>query len=217
MRVRFVLPSNHIDKDSTMWRKKSTSKSPISLRMGVLCGSVPSAVSDTGASASAFKPSDPTIATGIKSNTSFGGAFGDLAMATTVNKLYHELREPARSVHIVPQVKDSLFSTGKCVDADYIAIYDKSEVNYYDAKTTKITVSNDAVLKGWRCPKTKLWRVPLVTHPKNVNVNTLLLDHPNKVRKPQQPVRSPNNPGDPRAYPMSVGTSYNSAVPNGAH
>ena len=122
MRVKFVLPINHINKDSTLWRRKSTSKSPMSLRMGVLSGSVPLAVSDTGASASAFKPSDPTIATGIKSNTSFGGAFGDLAMATTVNKLYHKLWEPARSVHIVPKVKDSLFSTGKCVDADYIAI-----------------------------------------------------------------------------------------------
>ena len=179
--VKFALPSNHIDKDSTMWRKKSTSKSPMSLRRGVLSGSVPLAVSDTGASESAFKPSDPTIATGIQSNTSFGGAFGDLAVATTVNKLYHKLREPARSVHIVPQVKDSLFSTGKCVDADYIAIYDKLEVNYYNAKTTKITVSNDAVLKGWRCPKTRLWRVPLVTHPTNVNVDTLLLDHPTKL------------------------------------
>ncbi len=91
MRVKFVLPRNHINKDSTMWRRKSTSKPPMSLCMGVLSGTIPSAISDTGASASAFKPSNPTIATGIKSNTSFGGAFGDLAMATLVNKLYHKL------------------------------------------------------------------------------------------------------------------------------
>ncbi len=91
MRVKFVLPSNHIDKDSTMWQKKSTSKPPMSLRMGVLSGTIPLAVSNTGVLASAFKQSNPTIATGIKSNTSFGGAFGDLAMATTVNKLYHKL------------------------------------------------------------------------------------------------------------------------------
>ena len=110
-RVRFMLPSNHTDKDSKVWRSKTTY--PKSLRTRVLNGSVPSAVSDTGASASAFKPSDPTIATGIQSNTSFGGAFGDLAVATTVNKLHHNLREPARSVHIVPQLKDSLLSTAK--------------------------------------------------------------------------------------------------------
>ncbi len=141
---------------------------------------IPSAVSDTGASARAIKPSDPTIPTVIQSNTSFGGAFGDIAMATTINKLHHQLREPAQSVQIVPKVKDSLLSTSKCVEADYIAIYDKKEVNYYDAKTTQITVSNAAVLTGWRCPKTQLWQVPLVKHPTNVNVDTLLLDHPTK-------------------------------------
>jgi hypothetical protein len=209
--VKFVLPSNHIDKDSTVWQRKSMSKPPMSGRMGVLSGSIPSAVSDTGASASALKPSDPTIATGIQSNTSFGGAFGDLAVATTVNKLYHQLWGPARSVHIVPQVKDSLFSTGKYVDADYIAIYGKLEVNYYDTKTTKITVSNDAVLTGWWCPKTRLWRVPLVKHPTNVNVKTLLLDHPTTLKNLN------SNPGNPRAYPQSIGTGYNSTLPNGAH
>jgi len=127
------------------------------LRIGVLNGSIPSAVSDTGASASAIKPSDLSIPTGIQSNTSFGGAFDNIAMATTINKLHHQLWEPARSVHIVPTVKDSLFSTSKCVEADYIAIYNKKEVNYYDAKTTQINVSNAAVLTGWQCPKTRLW------------------------------------------------------------
>ena len=139
--VRFTLPSNHNDKNSKEWRRRTDGKPVTSMRQGVLDGSIPSACSDTGASASAFKPSDPTIATGIASNKSFGGAFGDLAEATTVNKLHHKLREPARSVHIVPQVQDSLLSTGKCADADYFAVYDKHEVNYYDAKTTKLTVS----------------------------------------------------------------------------
>jgi hypothetical protein len=30
-------------------------------------------------------------------------------------------------------VKDSLLSTSKMVDANYIAVYDKEEVNFYDA------------------------------------------------------------------------------------
>ena len=42
------------------------------------------------------------------------------------------------------------------MDADYIAIYDRTEVNYYDARTTKIIISNEAVLTGWRCSKTRL-------------------------------------------------------------
>ena len=61
------------------------------LRKGILDGSILSARSDTGASVSAFKPSDPTISTGLCSNKSFGGAFGDLAQVTTINKLRQSL------------------------------------------------------------------------------------------------------------------------------
>ncbi len=66
-----------------------------------------------------------------------------------MNKLHHKLCKPARRVHIVPQVQNSLLSTSKVVDADYITIYDKEEVNFYDAKTMKITKLEEAVLKGW--------------------------------------------------------------------
>ena len=128
-----------------------------------------------------MKPSDPTMPTGIQSNTSFGGAFGDIARATTINKLKLKLREPAKSVHIVPKVKDSLLSTSKMVDADYIAVYDKEEVNFYDAKTTKVVVTEEAVLTGYQCPKVGLWRVPLVENPTNLNTETLILDHPTKL------------------------------------
>jgi hypothetical protein len=134
----------------------------------------------TGASASVFRLLDPTISTGVRSNKSFGGASGDLAQATTINELQHKLREPAQSVHIVPQVQDSLLSRDKCADADYIDVYDKHEVNYYDAMTTMVTVSNAAVLTGWRCTTTGLWRVPLVTNRKNYNVDTLLINHPSR-------------------------------------
>jgi hypothetical protein len=66
-----------------------------------------------------------------------------------MNKLHHMLHKPARSVHIVPQVQNSLLSTSKVVDANYIAVYDKEEVNFYDAKTTEINVLVETVLKGW--------------------------------------------------------------------
>jgi hypothetical protein len=79
-------------------------------------------------------------------------------------------------------VQNSLLSTSKVVDADYIAIYDKEEVNFYNAKTTKITISEEAVLKGWQCPVAGLWRLPLVANPVNLNTDTLLLDHPTKLQ-----------------------------------
>jgi hypothetical protein len=149
-RISFSLPGNHTDKDCTKWRQRGSTN--ISTQTGVLDGSIPSAISDTGATASAFKPSDPSVPTGIQSTATFGRAFGKQAKATTMNKLHHKLCEPARSIHIVPQVQTPLLSTSKVVDADYVPIYDKEEVNFYNAKTTKITVSEEAVLKGWQCP-----------------------------------------------------------------
>ena len=68
------------------------------------------------------------------------------------------------------------------MDTNYISIYNKSKVNYFDAKTTKIIVSNDAVLTGWQYPKTRLWCVLLVEKPMNANVDTILLDHPTKLK-----------------------------------
>ncbi len=118
---------------------------------------------------------------GIRSPATFGGAFGDQARATTVNKLHRKICKPERSIHIVPKVQHSLLSTSKLVEADYIAIYDKQEVNFYDAMTTKIVVSEEAVLTGWRCPITKLWHVPPVDKPDNLNMDTLLLDHPTQL------------------------------------
>jgi len=56
--------------------------------------------------------------------------------------------------------------------------YNENEVNFYDTKTTKITVLAEAVLKGWHCPRTNLWRVPLVPIVTNLNTDTLILDHP---------------------------------------
>jgi hypothetical protein len=50
--------------------------------------------------------------------------------------------------HIIPQVQNSLLSTSKVINADYIAIYDKEEVNLYNQKTKNTTKLEEAVLKG---------------------------------------------------------------------
>jgi hypothetical protein len=89
------------------------------------------------------------------------------------------VHEPACNVNIVPAlVKNSLLSTNKFAKAGYTVIYDKDEINFYDARTTKITVSKEAIRTGWRCPHQKMWRVPLVPIVTNLNSDTLLLDHP---------------------------------------
>ena len=72
----------------------------------------------------------------------------------------------------------SLLRGSKFSETGYISICDDKEVNIYDGFTTRIIVSEAAVLKGWKCPRTKLWRVPLQPCVTNLNTHTLLLDGP---------------------------------------
>ena len=93
--------------------------------------------------------------------------------------MLHNVRVTSREVNIFPSlVENSLLSTSKFADAGYTAIYNKNEVNFYDAKTTKITVSADAMLKGWCSPRTNFWRAPLFPIVTNLNTDTLIMDHP---------------------------------------
>ena len=65
------------------------------MHTGVLNGTIPSAVSDTGTMSSAFLKEDPSIPTGHVSSTVFHLPNGAIAPATTLNKLLHNVRAPA--------------------------------------------------------------------------------------------------------------------------
>ena len=83
----------------------------------------------------------------------FTVATGHKTPGSRVSKLHHPVREPARTVDIVPGIADqSLLSGEKFAKAGYVFICDDEEVNIYDGRTIKISVSEEAVLKGWRCP-----------------------------------------------------------------
>jgi hypothetical protein len=127
------------------------------MRMGILNGTIPSAVSNDGATLSAFLTSDPSLPTERISSAVFHLPNGAIAPATTVNKLLHAVCAPVRDVNIVPSlVGNSLLSTSKFAEAGYLAIYNKDEVNFYNTRTTKITVLADTILKGWQCPRMNL-------------------------------------------------------------
>ena len=99
--------------------------------------------------------------------------------ATTINRLLHNIREPTHNINIVPSlVGILLLSTSKFVEASYTTICNKDAVNYYGARTTKIMILADTVLKGWQCPHMNLWRVPLIPHLTNLNTDTIILDYP---------------------------------------
>ena len=60
--------------------------------------------------------------------------------------------------------------------------YDKNEVNIYDGRKAKITITEEVVLKGYRCPREKLWRIPLVKDVQNKNTDTLILNSKDRLQ-----------------------------------
>ncbi len=75
---------------------------------------------------------------------------GQVEEASNMDELQHNVHHPAKDVHIVSGIKrDSLLSIPKFINANYIAIFDKDEVNIYDANKTSIVVSRGAILQGW--------------------------------------------------------------------
>ena len=89
-------------------------------------------------------------------------------------------------------VYNSLLSGNKFSDARYVSICDGNKVNLYDEQSVKITVSEEAVLKGWRCPHTKLWRIPLQNHITNLTTQTVLLNGPTGLHSKNQMYVVPN-------------------------
>jgi len=110
-RVTFTLSPHHVDKDSTLWRRgrppdeRTTYRiNPLmaqhNMRMGVLNGTIPSAVSDTGATSHAFLKEDPSIPTGRVSSAIFHLPNGAVAPASTINshKPQHGHSHPRSSI-----------------------------------------------------------------------------------------------------------------------
>ena len=162
------------------------------LKQGVLDGTIPSAIADSGATSSVGTKKDRKrnvfVATGRQSDKAFRMPNGEVEEASDMDELQHDVRHPAKDVHIVPGIeRDSLLSIAKFADANYVAIFDKDELNIYDANKTKVTVSRGAILRGWRCTETNLWRVPLIPHVVNNNTDTILCDRPPTEFLPQRP------------------------------
>jgi hypothetical protein len=119
------------------------------------------------------------IPTGRQFTKAFHMPNGTVEAATDMDKLHHDVRHPAKDIRIAPGIKrDLLLSMAKFADANYIAIFDKDELNIYDANNTRVTFSCSAILCGWQCMDTNLWRIPLVPHVTNNNTETNLCNQP---------------------------------------
>eukprot|EP00804_Cyclotella_cryptica_P031352 CCRYP_012176-RA/>CCRYP_012176-RA protein AED:0.49 eAED:0.45 QI:0/-1/0/1/-1/1/1/0/130 len=128
---------------------------PHTIKEGINNGPIPSAVSDTGATSTAGTLHDPFIHSKARSTKTFMLPTGTTTTATTQAHLLLNVRTPANTVNIVPNLHQTLLSGSKFADANYTAVYDKHEINFYDSDTNNIT--KHAVLTGYRCPCTGLW------------------------------------------------------------
>jgi hypothetical protein len=151
------------------------------LKQGVLNGSIPSAIADSGATSSVGTKRDKKrnafVATGRQLDKAFRMPNGEVEEASNMDELQHDVRHPTKDVHIVPGIeRDSLLSIPKFADANYVAIFYKDEVNIYDANKTTIVILRGAILRGWRCNQTNLWRIPLINKVTNEKTDTVLCD-----------------------------------------
>jgi hypothetical protein len=146
------------------------------IRHGIMTGTIASGVCDTGATSSVGTTHDHFLPTISPSTKTLMLPTGGTATAMHTTKLALRVRAPANSIDIVPDLRQTLISGSKFADAGYTAVYDRDSVNFYDEDTIRIDAP--AVLRGYRCPRTGLWRIPLQQFVINDNTDTLVLDAP---------------------------------------
>ena len=134
---------------------------------------------DSATTFSVGTPTAPLIPTGRISGKIFQLPDGTRTAAATVSKLAHNVRQPAKEIHIVPSIKsNSLLSTEKIAKAGYTTVFNNEEVNIYDAHNTKLIVSRGAILHGWFNKTHNLWRIPLIPVVLNNNTDTVFVNKP---------------------------------------
>jgi hypothetical protein len=102
------------------------------LRQGIMDGSIPSTIADSGATSGVGTKDDPSYRTGEPSDKRFILPSGNVIQATEIAEYPFNIRAPANKLHITPGVSQHLLlSTGKYADANYITVFDKDTVNVY--------------------------------------------------------------------------------------
>ena len=119
-------------------------------------GTIPSAFVNSGTTWNDRKYGNGLKPTGRPSTKIFKVATGHMKKATNTATTNHKLREPARTFNMVPVVVINLLaSTSKFCDAKYITLFDKEDVNVYDAGKKLVTISNPPIIKvSWDAART---------------------------------------------------------------
>ena len=78
------------------------------------------------------------VSTGLRSNKVFRYAAGNLGVADEIKQLPFDVRGKAKEIHMTPGLENHLILTNKFVEEDYVQVFDKEEVNVYDANAIEI-------------------------------------------------------------------------------
>ena len=164
------------------------------LKQMVIDGAIETAIEGSGASSSCAKgptsecgrytAGDQLVATGQASIKVLQYDRGDLGMAKEIKHLPWNVRGKTKEIQCVPGLTNHLVSTNKFLEEDYVRVFDKEQLNVYDANDIEIKTTRGVILRGWRVPKERLWRFPLVRDTckeSNLNTDTALL-----VKSPQE-------------------------------
>jgi hypothetical protein len=155
---------------------------------GMENGTIPSMVVDSGCTLGVGMSDDPCWWTKHASKKKFVLPGSKIVNATEIAEYPFKVRAPAQELHITPGVtKNSLLSTSKFTNANYITIFDKEAVNIYDANETTITITRGVILRGFKCPMTGMWRIPLVDLVRNNNTDTVIVNCPPLEFLPARP------------------------------
>jgi hypothetical protein len=158
------------------------------LRQGIMDGTIPSTIADSGATSGVGTKDDPSHRTSKPSDKQFILPSGQLIQATEKAEYPFNVRAPANELHITLGISQhSRVSTGKYADANYITVFDKDTGNVYNTNNTVITVTKEAILQGWQDKDNKLWRIPLVDMVQNQNTDTIIVNRPPTKFLPNQP------------------------------
>ena len=68
-------------------------------------------------------------------------------MADEIKQLPFKVREEAKDIQTIPGIQNNLLSTNQFIKTKYITIFDKEEVNIYDATNTEIRTTKGTVLR----------------------------------------------------------------------
>lgn len=117
---------------------------------------------------------DPCIKMGELSLKQFQVPIGQVVPATEWAKLLHNVREPMKSVEIIPAMKkDTLFSVHKFADAGCVTVFDDKKVNISGGLMANLKIREDAIIKGWRDLAMGLYWIPLQNKVENLNMGTV--------------------------------------------